>query len=71
MKKFCLLMLLVVVFILAGCADSSKYIKIVIEEGAVLYVDGNIDPSFLREGTTETDTQTVSPTTDLGIIPIP
>jgi len=65
------LLLLVLLAVLSGCADSRKYVELNIDKDACLIIFGSVDPSFLREGTTETDTQTITPSTDLNIIPVP
>lgn len=45
------LLLLIAVLLLTGCTQ--KYVKIVLEDGSHLTVNGNVDPSFMRENTKE------------------
>lgn len=58
MKRFIVLIAVLLAF---GCTQ--KYVSITLEDGSNLTVHGNIDPAFMREGTTET----ISPSVDLKI----
>lgn len=71
MKIFIRIVLIAVVASLTACTNSSKYVEVRLYEGSTLYVLGDVTPQFMREGTTETDTNTITPSTDLNLIPIP
>jgi len=58
--------ILIIAVLLTSCTVNKKYVEIKVQDGT-LTVQGNVDPKFMRENTSEsqTNTPTISPTIDI------
>lgn len=64
MRRF--ILLLAVLLAVCGCSDASRNLTVTVEDGGWLWIDESvISPEVLKEGNTESPTQSTAPEVSL------